>query len=69
MEITDEKTGRMSTISRTYRLTSGDRLFVGGDRIVWLGCGEQPQRYSLIGRIADDQPITKDAACRAANCR
>lgn len=66
--ITDRKTGKKSEICRTYRVQSGAaRLYVGRDRTVWYG-EPDAERYSLVGRIPEGQPITKDAACRAANC-
>lgn len=66
--ITDEHDGSVSEIIRVYRVSGGsERLFVGRDRKIWLGCGETPERFVHIANMPAAEPITKAAACRAAN--
>jgi hypothetical protein len=68
MTITDPKTLTPSLISRVYRVCGGaSRLYVGSDRRVYLGPPDAAQA-SFCGVIPADEPISKDAACRAANC-
>jgi hypothetical protein len=67
--ITDERNGKTSEVCRVYRVASGGaRLFVGRDRKVWIGYGSSPERFSYVGDIPADEPISKKTACRAANC-
>jgi len=67
--ITDTTTGEVSPISRVYRVQDGAaRLFVGRDRKIWIGYGDEPEAFSFLGRLPDDAKICRDDVCRAANC-
>lgn len=66
--ITDEQMGQVSNICRTYRVIGGEAwLFVGRDRRVWIGYGDEPTRFAFVGTIPGGERISKDTACEAAN--
>lgn len=67
--IIDTTNGTESPICRVYRVCDGAaRLFVGRDRKIWIGYGEEPERFSYVADLPEDEPITKANVRRAANC-